>query len=238
MPKISELVASGASSPVHYGIEADIDDVTPPEGLKEAGIVARLEGGDIPDGVLDAAISWTLAGVDVTLEIPADAAAADSKRILATASAVNVSLSLLPPEDASDEAFEAYCARVEEFALAYVAQANMGKFVVPVTSYLGYMFIEAFSKSAAENFVPTDGYVVEAFHSKVSVERADALKARIRKVFTDAHGGEDGFARFARSLGATIYRRVEESCADEARRMSDTAGHHAAPEEAGQVPAS
>lgn len=237
MAKISKLVESGSATPVLYGIEADVDDVTPPEGLKEAGIIARLEDGDIPDVVLDTAISWSLAGIDVTLEIPAESAPADAKRILSTAAAVNVSLSLLPPEDQSEEAFDAYCARVEEFAQVYVAQANMAKFVVPVTSYLGYMFIEAFDKEAAAAFAPTDEYVVSAFHSMMSVERADAMKARIRKVFVNAHGGEEGFTNFARSLGATIYRRIEESCADEARKMAEeaiqTAPETAAPTAAG-----
>lgn len=220
MPRISELVASGAKTPALYGIEPDVDDVTPPQGLKEAGIITRMEDGEIPDAVLDVAISWTLAGIDVTLEIPFDTPVPDVRRVLSTAAAINVSLSLLPPENPSDEDFEAYCSRVEDFAAAFLVQANMSKFLVPVTSYLGYMFIEAFSKESSQGYVPTDGYVVEAFHNKVPQDRADALKSRVRKVFTDAFGGEEGFRSFGRSLAATISAMIEENCQEEARRRA------------------
>jgi hypothetical protein len=234
MATISELVASGSPAPAQYGIVVDVDDVTAPEGLREAGLLARLEGGELADDVLDIAISWTLAGIDVTVEVPATEDCGEPKRLLSTVAAVGVHLSLLPPEDQSDEAFEAYTARVEGFTAAYARQANMGKFLAPVTSYLGYMFTEVLNPEAAANFQPTDDYVIESFHSKVPTERADALKARIRAAFHEAYGGEEGFATMARSLGATIYRKVEESCAEEsARQASFPKGGDPAAEEPG-----
>lgn len=220
MPKLSELIATGAPAPSVYGIVVDTDDVTPPEGLKEAGVLATIDGGDISDAVLDAAISWSLAGIEVTVEVPAEADLQDAPRLLATCAAVGLSLSALPPSEDGEEAFEAWCARVEALAKAYVSQANMSKFVYPVTSYLGYMFIEACSPEAASRFVPTDGYVKDAFHDRVGTEKADLMKARLRAAIVDAYGGEEGFLSFARALMGTIYRRVEEGCVEEARRLS------------------
>jgi len=219
MAKSSELIASGAPSPAVFGIEIDVDDVTPPEGLEQAAIVCPIVNGDIPDEILDVAISWTLAGCDVTLEIPSDSPVGDAKRLLSTVAAVGISLSLLPPEGEDAAALEAYMARVEEFTRAYVRQGNMAKLLVPVTSYLGYMFIEVLDKAKSEGFVPSDPYILERFHSKVPVGRADQLKARIRSVFHEAYGGEEGFRRFALQLTGAIYRKVEEGCVEESARQ-------------------
>lgn len=215
----SQLIQEGSPSPSVFGVHIDVDDVTPPEGLREVSIVSPTENGEISDLILDVAISWTLAQCDVTLEIPFESEISDIKHMLSTVAAVGISLSLLPPEELSEDSFERYCSRVVGFAEAYVTQANMAKMLVPVTSYLGYMFIEALSPDTASDFKPSDDYIIERFHSKVSIERSDALKARIRKVFHEAYGGKEGFRSFALNLTGAVYSKVEEGCISEAERQ-------------------
>lgn len=211
MPLLSELLAEVDRPAAVFGLKVDVDDVTPPEGVREAGLVARFEGGDLDETVLDVAISYILAGVEVTIEVPADAECGSAKQLVSLAASVGASLSLLPPSDPSDEAFESWCTRVDDFALAYATQANMAKFVLPVTSYLEYLVIEALSPEVASRFAPSDPYVVGNYASSVSPERSDAMKARVRAVFEGVHGGPDGLKAFLLAIVSAIHERAEES---------------------------
>jgi len=219
VPQLSELLSADAVAPVIYGIVVDTDNVLPPTGLKEAGILTNLPNGEIEDNVLDLVISYTLAGVQVTLEIPASAPVSSATHLVSMAASISVSLSLLPPEDTSDEAFDAFVARVEDFARAYLGRAQFTKFIVPVTSYLEYLFIEVLNPEAAKSFAPSDPYILERFASVVTPERSDALKARLKAVFHETFGGEEGFQSFSKALFGAIYDRLEETCIEEAERL-------------------
>jgi|HigsolmetaAR203D_1030402.scaffolds.fasta_scaffold00286_18 hypothetical protein len=216
---LSELLASETVPPVVYGIVPDVQNVDPPKGLREAGIIVGVnDNGELDDFGLDLAISYATLGIATTVEVPAEVEA-DPHYLLPVVGGFNASLSLLPPVNPSDEAFEAYCQRIEAFARAYVSLGNFQKFLVPVTSYLEYMFIEVLSPERAAAFAPSDGHIIESFAKVVTPERADALKARIRAVFHEAFGGEEGFKAFARAMFGAIYDRLEEYCRDEVARL-------------------
>jgi hypothetical protein len=250
MTLLSELIEKGSAHPnveivefdgvkraSAHGVVIDVDDVTPPEGLHEIGFVGVIEDGEFSETTLDVVISAIMAEIDVTVEIPGSAEISDPRHMLATASSMGCSLALLPPESSDDGSFDAFVDRVLEFARAYVRQANMTQRLLPVSSYLEYLFIEVLDPEMAKSFAPVDPQIVSQFHEVVTVERADALKAKLRAVFHEAHGGEDEFRKFALSLMGAVYNRVEENCADESKRLSEASGDAPADADDGVIPA-
>ena len=197
-----------------FGVEVDCDDVTPPRNIREIGLVAKTEGGELTNEVLDVAISYILSGIDVLLEFPAGVDIGDPRHLMATAASVNASLSLLPPEELTDESFEAYCQRLEAMTAAYLKQLTMTKFVMPITNYLQYCYIEVLDPEQAKTFVPEDGYVLKRFHESMTIEQSDALKARVRKVIVENFGGEEGFRSFALGLMGSVGKAVEAGLAE------------------------
>lgn len=244
MTLLSELIEKGSAHPdveteefggvkrvSAHGVVIDVDDVTPPEGLHEIGFVGVIEDGEFSETTLDVVISAIMAEIDVTVEIPGSAEISDPRHMLATASSMGCSLALLPPDTSDEASFDAFVERVLEFAQAYVRQANMSQRLLPVSSYLEYLFIEVLNPEMAKTFAPVDPQVVSQFHEVVTVERADALKAKLRAVFHEAYGGEEEFRKFALSLMSAVYNRVEENCADEAKRMSEASAEDASVDE-------
>jgi len=210
-----------------FGIEVDTDDVTPPRNVREIGLIAQTEGGELTNEVLDVTISYILSGIDVLVEFPAEIEIGDPRHLMATAASVNASISLLPPKELTDESFEAYCQRLEAVTSAYLKQLTMTKFVMPVTNYLQYCYTEVLDLELARSFVPEDGYVLSRFHEAMTIEQSDTLKARVRQVIVDNFGGEEGFRTFALGLMGSVAGAVETSLSEiveERRQKAPPAG--------------
>lgn len=199
--------------PCVFGIIIDTDDLDVPFGLREAGIRAKIANGDIDDDTLDLAIEYRLRKLDVLVEIEDITAIADLTNLVSAAAAAKISLSFLPPKDTSNEAFERYCSCIEEATKAYLNQPNILQFVMPVSSYMEYMFLELLNPERAKSFVPDNEYVLRIYHSQMTLERSDAMKARIRTLIHDHFGGEEGFKDFALDLVGAICESVDESVA-------------------------
>lgn len=221
MTKLSELIKDRESfEPTNeedyfvFGIEVDTDDVTPPKNVREIGLIAKTEDGELTNEVLDVTISYILAGIDVLVEFPADVDIGEARHLLATAASVNASLSFLPPKELTTESFEAYCQRLEAVTSAYLRQLTMTKFVMPITNYLQYCYIEVLDPDASRTFVPEDGYVLSRFHESMTVDQSDVLKERVRKVIVDHFGGEYEFRAFALGLMGAVAGTVESSLAE------------------------
>lgn len=234
MTKLSELIKDRESFvPTNeedffvFGVEVDADDVTPPRNVREIGLIAKTEDGELTNEILDVTISYILAGIDVLVEFPAEVDIGDARHLMATAASVNASLSFLPPKELTEESFEAYCQRLEAITSAYLRQLTMTKFVMPITNYLQYCYIEVLDPDASKTFVPEDGYVLSRFHESMTVEQSDLLKERIRKVIVDHFGGEYEFRTFALGLMGAVSGAVESSLAEvveERRRQTPPSG--------------
>lgn len=221
MPLLSDLLASSTKPPVVYGLEIDVDDITPPDGVNEVGIRSAIADGFLSESVLDVAISYILAGVSVTIEVEAETPINNAKELISTAASIGASLSLLPPVDVTDASFETYLERVDEFTVAYTKQANFSKLLIPVTSYLQYLFIEVIDPEIAKEFRPTDSYLLNQFVDRLSPERIDIMKARIKSVFHEAYGGPEGFLNLGKMLFREVFERVEEGFIDKSSQQSD-----------------
>jgi hypothetical protein len=223
MPLLSELLAAETNPSVIYGVTVDVDDVTPPEGVTEIGLLSSLPEGSLEETVLDVAISYILAGMSVTIEFAADTDIADPKHLVSTAASIGASLSFLPPVEGSDAEVGAYIDRVETFARAYAKQANFSKLMIPVTSYLQYLFVEVLDPDLANGFKPTDPYLSDRFIAHMEPKQVDLMKDRIRSVFHEAYGGPEGFIDLGRALFREIYERVEDGFKDQIKEVGTTA---------------
>ena len=210
--KLSDLLALPAIPESAFGVEVDVESFTPPQGLKEIGLRYKAEGGDIDVTRVDVVISYTVSGVGVILEIPAEAEGVDAKYTMSLAANMGISLALLPPASDDPALAAAYVERVGSFAAAFLGHANFSGEVLPVTSYLEYMFVERLKD--ASSFAATDPYIVENFVEATSAELVDRMKAAIRDRVHAHFGGEEGFANFSTVLFAKIRDRVEGCCRD------------------------
>lgn len=221
MPLLSEVLAATANPSVIHGLIVDVDDVTPPAGVTEVGLVSTLPEGNLEEIVLDIAISYILAGMSVVIEIPADVAVPDPKHLVSTAASIGASLSILPPEGADDVGVAAYIDRVEAFAVAYTKQANFAKMLIPVTSYLQYLFVEVLDPALAKEFSPTDPYIISRYVDRIAPDHVDTMKDRIKSVFHGAYGGPEGFSELGRTLFREIFERLEEGLLDQISEASN-----------------
>jgi hypothetical protein len=177
-------------------VDEDFEDFDPPPGYSEIGIITEFkDDGDIRDNIIDVAIGYgnSPKPVAVLFEVPLEAQY-DATYLISTVEAVKASLTLLPPEEITDENFELYCQRLEEMTRLWTSPSklNFATSIYPITSYFMHMIVEILNPELGNTFVPDDPYILERFHNHIPQDKADAMKARIRaevlKSFTNLDG--------------------------------------------------
>lgn len=240
--KLSELIdqrleAAAAAESGHdvealptivYGVEIDHEFVSfdPPVGVAEIGLVARFTGGEFRDEVLDIATAYKMATTKpaVLLEIPAEEDIGSVRHVVSTIENVKAAASFLPPEDLTDESFELYCQRLEAVAEEWVARKGFEEVILPVTSYFQHMIVELLDPELGKSFVPDDPYIIDRFHSRIPLEKSDALKSRLRAVIRAAFTDEEGVDRFDETMLVLCQRQI----ADVEKVTAQLAENHAA----------
>ena len=222
MPTLSEILATpeGERSNFYYGVEVDVESFTPPTGLNGIAFLYKGQNGEIDDTLMDVIIAYSLAGIDITLEISAcdegaDGGALDARYLLTVAANAGFSLSLLPPEKGDIEGTDAearYLARLDDFAEAYFTAGNFGRFLYPVTSVLEGMF--ARSMGATADYKPTSAYARQRFHDGVDAVLAVTINDTLIKSIETLHGGPDSFEQFAKAMVYKLYKQAEENAVD------------------------
>lgn len=193
-----------------YGVDVDnADDLTPPDWLKEVGIVLKIDDqGEIDENVLDVAISYRLSKVKVLIEIPFREESLDEDYLLASiATNMQVALSFLPPEDGSEESFQIYLEQIRRVCRAFFKRQNLDQMVMPVTNYLQYLFINLLRPNY--DFKVKDPYVIAMYADILGEERTDILKEVIREEVYDVYGGKEGFEEVAAGLMLGIFDETE-----------------------------
>lgn len=196
--------AGDASSTAFYGVEVDVESFTPPAGLEEISLIYKADAGDIDETLMDVIISYGLAGVEVILEIPAEQSDIDAKYLVSVAANAGFSLSLLPPQEHSEQADTAYFDRLRDFAAVYLTQGNFGKFIAPVTNYLEYLFVELLRGQETE-FQVNDPYIKDRLMLLSDQAFVDAFKDRLRQDFYTLFGSQAEFEKFARRMMTQIH---------------------------------
>ncbi len=203
--KLSDLTSgSHAGVTSVYGVVVDEPSFVPPEGLKEIGVLVPLDSEGIDE--IDVAISYSMAGVKTILEVPAEKKDVDAPYMVSTAANIGVSLSVLPP--AGPDGFDAWVERVCDFARAYLKSGIYAKELLPVTSFMEYMFVEVFADTS--EYAPKDPYVIDRFVKTMTLEQSDQMKAKLREVIYDHFGGADAFKSFAHAMASRLHVHIEE----------------------------
>lgn len=195
-----------------YGVDVDIESFAPPIGLRAIGFIYKEDKGAIDTSLLDTIISYSLAGVDVTIEVPFELGV-DAKDLISLASNLSTNLSMLPPLVVTDESIEAYAKLVGVLAERYFAMAGFSKMIYPLTSYVEYLVVEVVSADVSA-YKPTDNYVIDSFASKMTVEQSDQLKDLLRAKIYEIHGDRAAFERYVRTIVKGVYERVEKNISD------------------------
>lgn len=205
--KLSELVALGDQCPQEvYGVVVDEPSFSPPAGLKRLGVLWPMDGDAIDE--IDVVISYGMAGVEVMMEIPGDRIEVDVAMLVSTAANIGSSLSILPPSDLGGESLGLWIARIRAFAREYLKTSIFSKDLLPVTSYLEYMFRQTYGDDL-DGFKPSDPYIVANYVENVTEEQSDAMKAGLREEVLQAFGGQSEFDAFAMTVAKRVYDSVD-----------------------------
>ena len=193
------------------GVVVDCESFSPPENLVEISLRLVIdEDGIINDDLIDTIISYTLANVGVTLEIPFEIDIENTSYYLSLASNAGFSLSILPPNDISDQTLESYTKRLEAFTNSFLEQKNFSGEVLPITSYFQYMYLEQVVD--VSDFVASDKYMVSTFVDILSEEQSDYFKSKIRKIIIDHFEGEENFKHFSKAIVHKLFTTIEAQC--------------------------
>lgn len=195
-----------------YGIEVDEDLLTPPEGLERVALLYKGEE-SVSDLLIDAVIAFSLAGVEVIIEIE-PGQNVNKKELLTIAGNAGFSLSVLPPKTEADvEAWSKDCA---QWAQTFLQVPNFTGSLYPVSGYFGYLTAKA--ATGIEAILPNDAYVLERFINSTPEEWSDASKAEMYKAFCEMAGGENEFQTFLKAFVASIVKTNVEILEDEHQR--------------------
>lgn len=197
-----------------YHVLVDDPDIDPPKGCREIGLILKMdEDGEIDEDLLDVMIGYRqMSGIHVLLEVLAEDPMPEAERLAITCMNIDSNISLLPPEEDTDEAWKAYIDRVISFAPIFATKQNFTSEVFPLQSYAEYLFLDILD--LADNYKPTDDYIIEYFASRVSKEREDQLKSAIREAMFEAVGGEDNYREFVFAAAGELFDQTEAAYRD------------------------
>lgn len=201
--KLSHMLESEITSSLVYGVVVDAECLTAPAEIRTIGFL--YQGGDLglSEKLMDAIITFSLAGAEVILEIPHDAEL-DVDQILRLASNAGFSISLIPPS--SQEHVENWGHLCARFTEGFLKTPNFSKHVFPVQGYFAYVIAEKLG--AIDAITPTDPYVVERFLDSTPQKWSDAAKLQMRGRMVEICGSEEEIDALARDLVSAIGQEV------------------------------
>lgn len=198
----------------------DVQYASPPEDLQEISFIIKLseEDGTLDDQLLDILVSYRLAKVGVTIEVPLELLVKEKVTVtylLNLTHNLDVALSFLPnghelcEKDLTIDDYKKVLGNVIE---ALTKKPNFSKFVYPVSNYFQYLMMEIIlGQEKLKNFKPEDPYVLDNFYNVLSLEDSDNFKNYIRGELYNFYGGEAEFKMVAGTMIKTLYDKNKET---------------------------
>lgn len=192
----------------------DPDFISPPEGLKSIGLIAKMSDDEsfisLDVDLIDICISYNLENVDILLEVPSHLLKKwPIKELLEMADNLSIALSILPPghpEVSSDVTHEEYKGYMAEITDMFLNVPNFSSMVQPVSNYFTYLMLEVILKEKInEVFKIQNDYVIENFSSIIPEDISDDFKKIIKDKVYDFYGGKEGFYNVANVLINQVY---------------------------------
>lgn len=214
---LSELVKKEETEALVYGVEVDEDILTPPKGLRKIGLLYKGEE-TISDDLVDAIIAFSLAGIEVVVEI-SPTQKINTKELLTIAGNAGFSISLLPPE--TPEENQDWFTQCAAWANSFLDVPNFTGTLYPVSGYFGYL--AAKQASNVDAITPNDTYALQRFVNKTDESVSDQAKGHMLKAFEEKAGGTEAFEHFLAALNKSILLKALDILETEYPEQSGTA---------------
>jgi hypothetical protein len=201
---LSELLNQERNDTLAYGVEVDCECLAPPPSIERIGLLYQPGPAGLSESLMDAIISFSLAGVEVIVEIPHEADL-DHAYLLKLASNAGFSIAAIPPDVEKDVgAWGQQCAK---FVRPFLTTPNFSQHIYPIAGYFSYLIAEKLGGVDAAQ--PNDPYVLSRFTQSTPEAWSDQAKIVMRSAFSEVCDGEDGIKELALSLTSAI--RIESS---------------------------
>lgn len=231
---VSKAEAMENPETAYFSVTVDKPCFDPPKGCREIGLLLKMNKDDIDEDLLDVMIMFGIAGIGVMLEVPAESDCPPAEYLMAVSTNVGFAISLLPPEEDTDEAWGGYIDRVTSFTRLFVTSKNFSNMVYPVSSYIEYLYLNALE--AADGFKPKDPYIIAKFASKVSKDREDEMKAKIGEAVFGEFGSKEAFEEYAIAVAFAVRDETESTLRDMSRVYFENVAEQEGREEMEQKP--
>ena len=210
--KLSEIISAPPTDKIIFGIEVDCECLHAPADVEQAGFLYQGGKDGLSNNLMDAIISYGLAGISVIVEVEYDADV-NAKNLMMLAANAGFSISLIPPQNEDNvEKWGELCAR---FANEFLATPNFFSHIYPVQGYFTYLISEKLGALTA--LTPSDEYVLARFTNATPESWSDSAKLAMRQGFLAACGGEEGLERLASTLVSAIGYETDKILSDDAR---------------------
>lgn len=219
MTKLSDILSLESTEKEYFGVIVDVDNVVPPENIKKIGFVCSLKDGEIPENLLDIAISYKLVGIDVVLEIPYDNDIVDYRHFMMTIASLGVSVIFLPPSVDDETIFLNWVNNICNVIPVFLKQQNFTKVILPITSFIEYLYIEIINPELASKFSPIDPDIINLYQNVMTPDRISFLKDKMREVIYEEYGDKENFEKVSKAIFSSIYNQVKGMCQEQFETM-------------------
>lgn len=215
--KLTELIKKDESffenNKYIYGIEVDEFVTEVAWKLKEIGFLIQFneDGTYLSDDLIDVMLDYKHSDVNVVLEVKFRPDL-DIKILNYCANTIQVDISLLPPESDNSEDFLIYSDQLVELTSEWLKNVSSGFMLMPSSGYFNYMVREYFK--GIPDYISNDEYFIKNYVDKISLDRMDAIKLRLREVFINHFGGQDELEKFLNTIAYSISEKTKEMVDD------------------------
>lgn len=204
-----------------YGVKVDgyTSDTNP--NLKEVGILAACDEDDADNlslDVIDCILAYSTFDASVILEVPEEIDLEPSSLVI-MAGTTRFDLSVLPPKSLLEELSESnqadadkYLEKLYSFCKPWMNNPSSVTSIYPFVGYFSYLVGNELGYEPEQ--LTTDDYMNTRFVQSLSPSVSEYVKKKMTNFIHDQMGGEEEFRKYAHTLGAVVYKRVEETVKD------------------------
>lgn len=211
-----------------YGIKIDGYTSDTNSNLKEIGILADFDEDD-PDNlsldVIDCILAYSTFDASVILEV-GDKVDFEPSSLVIMASTTRFDLSILPPESLSEELSDAnsadadaYVEKIISYCRPWMSNPSSVTSIYPFVGYFSYLVASELGHRPES--ITTDDYMGIRFVQAISPSAMEYIKVKLTKFIHSEMGGEEEFKKYAHTLGAVLYKRVETVVQDVLKQGQD-----------------
>lgn len=229
---ISSLPDLDVSVTKAYGVKIDgyTSDTNP--NLKEIGILAAFDEDDAENlslDVIDCILSYSTFDASVILEVSEEINLEPSSLVI-MAGTTRFDLSILPSKslaqdlsDSNQKDADNYVEKLISYCRPWMSNPSSVTSIYPFVGYFSYLVASELGHKPES--ITTDDYMDVRFVQAISPSVMDYIKEKLTQFIYDEMGGEEEFRKYAHTLGAVLYKRVESVAQDVIAKSKEQAAN-------------